>query len=299
MHYRKGDYCIVPNKEFLRGKPASYKAVWLSLCDYADQDGQCFPSRSTIAKDSAISQHTVDRVLKQMVADGVLVKVARKNGNEPASNLYQLLIKGVASPQGGVASPETLPTLTRDTLTISTELYNPPTPLSKGEAATSAADEVLDTGNGEETTMSFYGFPLPPGWSEENLGLVEGSERPRVIVYNEFGRPVKQSELDRRRREHAKAVSPVKEPDATWQSVVKLLDSISGSLTRQYGSAPVVGQRERTAVYRLVKKMSPQFCFRYGRWFFENPAIPKKTKFQLLSFTATKFVNEFIADTTQ
>lgn len=128
MKYIKGDYFIVPNRDFLRGKPANYRSVYVALCVYANEDGECFPSIKTICETASVSKNNLKSIIDQMVADGVLAKTNRMDGKENKSNLYQIMLMGGGSNgvQGG-GSNEGQGWVKSGNVTISTELE----PISK------------------------------------------------------------------------------------------------------------------------------------------------------------------------
>lgn len=94
MKYKKGDFVLVPNKELLRGKPTELTALYFWLASYSDKDGLCYPSRKKLAKDCGMTDRTVDKYMKELVALGLLTKHYRvKEGTkQKKSNLYQLLV---------------------------------------------------------------------------------------------------------------------------------------------------------------------------------------------------------------
>jgi len=88
------------------GSPIS-KLVLLKLADAAnDSDGQCWPSRATIAEECELSFESVKRHIKLLADQGLLEVYHRKLSSVHSSNLYRLPFKrGVGSdrPQGGVS----------------------------------------------------------------------------------------------------------------------------------------------------------------------------------------------------
>lgn len=95
MKYERGTFTITPNKEHLRGKPPEMQAVYFWICDRADENGICFPSRAKIAEDCGIkSVRTIDKYIKELADMEILVKTVRKTPGsvENTSNLYQIMI---------------------------------------------------------------------------------------------------------------------------------------------------------------------------------------------------------------
>ncbi len=94
MKYKKGSFIVIPNIQFLDGKPPAYQAIFLWLCRYADDDGICFPSREKLAKHLDMDERTITRYITKMVEDGLIMKTKRRKTGEVKnnSNLYQILI---------------------------------------------------------------------------------------------------------------------------------------------------------------------------------------------------------------
>ena len=85
----------------LRLKP-NVKFVLMALADACDDDGYCWPSVPTLAKKTCLDDRSVQRILNQLKADG-LVRAEpryRKDGS-PTSNGYRLRL----NPPGDKLSP--------------------------------------------------------------------------------------------------------------------------------------------------------------------------------------------------
>jgi len=120
MKYEKGTFVTVPNKQHLKGLPAITQALFFWICNYSDENGQCFPSRETLATDMGVTKKTVDNHLKKLIEDGFITVENRVFEGEKLTNLYQIMIvegrerssergttyPGVENvvPQGGVPS---------------------------------------------------------------------------------------------------------------------------------------------------------------------------------------------------
>ena len=94
MQYKKGTFIIIPNKEQLKGFPSEMQTIYMWLCNYADENGQCFPSRNRLAKESGCNVRTVDKYLKILIENGFISKDNRgvKGSKQKLSNLYTLLL---------------------------------------------------------------------------------------------------------------------------------------------------------------------------------------------------------------
>lgn len=94
MKYKKGTFVIIPNKDYLKGKPSEMQAIYFWLCEHANEKGSCFPTKKTLAEEAGCSHNTLDKYLGQLVEEGFLEVKPRKikGTKENTSNLYQLLI---------------------------------------------------------------------------------------------------------------------------------------------------------------------------------------------------------------
>lgn len=97
--YEKGTFVVVPNKNVLKGLSPNLQIIFFWVCSFADENGVCWPSRSTIAKNSGIGKQTVDKHIKNLVELGFLTKEKRKDGAKNMTNVYQIMvIDGVVQP---------------------------------------------------------------------------------------------------------------------------------------------------------------------------------------------------------
>ncbi len=110
MKYKKGTFVTVPNRDQIRGLPAHAQVVYLWLCSYSDEDGICYPSRTTLARDARISVRTVDVMIRLLEEKGIVERTERKdplNRMRNLSNYYQVMILEDVHPvqvvQGGGA----------------------------------------------------------------------------------------------------------------------------------------------------------------------------------------------------
>lgn len=93
MKYEKGQFTTVPNIKYLGGLKATTTATYLWICSYADENGQCYPKRKTLAEKILVKVDTIDSSLKELCELGLLEKSSRFNGKAQSSNKYQILIK--------------------------------------------------------------------------------------------------------------------------------------------------------------------------------------------------------------
>lgn len=110
--YEKGSFVVIPNKNHLRGKSAEMQSIYFWICEHADENGVCFPTRKVLADEAGVGIRTLDKCLKNLVKDGFLTVIKRKKNNskENTSNLYQIMVL-----EGGVVSKKTLPSVKKDT----------------------------------------------------------------------------------------------------------------------------------------------------------------------------------------
>lgn len=95
-NYEKGSFITVPNKKVLRGLHPTAQAIYMWLCNYANEDGNCFPSRKTLSKDAKCSVKTVDNMMKLLVEKGLVTVEHRSDERgDQGTNLYTLPL-GVA-----------------------------------------------------------------------------------------------------------------------------------------------------------------------------------------------------------
>lgn len=110
MKYEKGQFTTVPNIKHLGGLKATTTATYLWICSYADENGQCFPKRKTLAEKIQVDVKTIDRAITELCEIGLLEKSHKFNGSAQSSNKYQILIKEEGgrdtTPIGG-ATPDT------------------------------------------------------------------------------------------------------------------------------------------------------------------------------------------------
>lgn len=125
--YLKGDFITVPNKNAIKPLKATTQAVFMWIASYADDEGICFPSRKTIAKNCGVTVDTVDTHIKKLVDAGLLQKTARKDGKQNKTNIYQILIVTTYQAEksdGGVAEKTTLGSRKNPVENYTTELNN-------------------------------------------------------------------------------------------------------------------------------------------------------------------------------
>lgn len=111
MKYQRNSFIILPNKNLLKGKSPYLQSIYLWICEHSDENGVCFPSRITIAKEAGVDIKTVDRIIPELENMGILEKITRKEGAKNLSNIYQIMIveDGGVAPDRRQGSPHQSP----------------------------------------------------------------------------------------------------------------------------------------------------------------------------------------------
>ena len=72
------------------GMKLSSVAIMARLADFSNDEGVCWPSIETIARQIGAGMSTVRTAIARLEAEGWLTRKARRPGNRNASNVYQL-----------------------------------------------------------------------------------------------------------------------------------------------------------------------------------------------------------------
>jgi len=138
------------------------KLILMALADTADDRGVCWPSVPTLAQKCTVSPRTVQRVIKTLAANGLMVAEPRfRPDGSCSSNRYRLRIEGgdkvSPAPDRGDTPPRHPCQGPPDTdvtprTTIRTSRETPPLPKL---AAKSVPSEAVDGGGGNQTKLVF------------------------------------------------------------------------------------------------------------------------------------------------
>lgn len=90
MRYEKGNFITVPNKSELKKLDAHSQVLFMWLCSFTNEQGQCYPSVSRLAECCGLSKNTIIDRVKILIAKGFLTKTERYTDNAQQSNLYQI-----------------------------------------------------------------------------------------------------------------------------------------------------------------------------------------------------------------
>lgn len=90
-------------------KPAGAKFILVTLANYADGDGYCFPGQKTLANDTGMSDRAVRNHLDRLERDGIIVRRHRydKSGNRTSDGCWLVGFKPL--PEDVAGSDESLP----------------------------------------------------------------------------------------------------------------------------------------------------------------------------------------------
>lgn len=90
MKYEKGNFITVPNKSELKKLDAHSQVLFMWLCSFTDEKGQCYPSVNRLAECCGLSRKTIIDRVKILIDRGFLTKIPRFSDNAQQSNLYQI-----------------------------------------------------------------------------------------------------------------------------------------------------------------------------------------------------------------
>ena len=92
--YIKGSFVIVPNYDWIQLMTGGTVKIYLALCKYSNDQGQCYPSQVTIAKRAGLSRMQVSRAIKELKEMGLITIVPQQRTDGGwTNNLYQLQTK--------------------------------------------------------------------------------------------------------------------------------------------------------------------------------------------------------------
>lgn len=83
--------------------PSIHKFVLVILCNYANMDGECYPSQSTVARKCSISRQHVNTIIGELEEGGYLrIFPQTRTGGGDRSNIYKLSMPGQTLGKTGV-----------------------------------------------------------------------------------------------------------------------------------------------------------------------------------------------------
>ena len=138
MKYERGSFITVASRDMLRGLHPTAQCLYMWLSSYANETGNCFPSRKTLADDCGCSEDTVDKMLRLLIEFGLVTKQNRIEKGEKLSNLYTVLVVR-GSRQNRLPYPPTTATLAARNGINSNQLTQP----IEGGVATAPQIEIV------------------------------------------------------------------------------------------------------------------------------------------------------------
>lgn len=230
MRYEKGSFIVIPNKECLDGVFSHLQVVYMWICSYADERGVCFPSRTTIARNSGCSVKTVDRAIEGLVECGFLKKLKRVENGKNLTNVYQIMLL-----ENGGRDSQSLGSV-RESLGVGTESRTELNPvLTKSTEDISAdAQVVYEVEEEKPTKVSKAKYPhskevfalfgkYPLSWERDTTQLVSAE-----ALYNERGVEEIKNALywfkDVGHKEFCPQVSTPRKLDTKWEDFEKFVN---------------------------------------------------------------------------
>lgn len=71
--------------------PSSPKFVLVALCNYADQDGRCWPGQKALASDTSMSDRSIRTHLKELERRGIIVREQRRRSDGSRTSDYYVI----------------------------------------------------------------------------------------------------------------------------------------------------------------------------------------------------------------
>jgi len=88
------DKARVLNRIYASSLPGRAKTIMFYIVNRSNKELTCFPAIPTMARETGLSERTVQRALKELCAEGYIVKTPRYRKNRSqSSNLYLLVVK--------------------------------------------------------------------------------------------------------------------------------------------------------------------------------------------------------------
>ncbi|HEY9703852.1 MAG TPA: helix-turn-helix domain-containing protein [Allocoleopsis sp.] len=165
MKYKKGTFTIVPLLDKLQGLPPEAQTIFMRICQYADDNGQCYPSRSRLAKQSGIrTLKTIDKYIDMLCDVGILQKTTRKKEGtkQNETNLYQIVLENEIPHleyeiHGGRVSDTLGGSVSNDIGTIYNKNYNNITIVAEDQNDPPQTPEIESPKQEEKTLPLFLG----------------------------------------------------------------------------------------------------------------------------------------------
>lgn len=97
VRYIKGDFAVVPNVGALQILSPQAQALFVQICVYADNFGQCFPSRKTLALGIGLKKPcSIDKYIKELEdMDFIKIEKRKDDTGENLTNIYNIITRSV------------------------------------------------------------------------------------------------------------------------------------------------------------------------------------------------------------
>jgi DNA-binding transcriptional MocR family regulator len=184
-------FVIVPEWVLMLPISATSLRVYCVIRRHADaRTGECFPTRRTVATKARCSVASVDKSIKQLVANGAISSVRRKNkAGDPTSNLYTILSSSLPTELCTVASETTLGSPVNDGTGGIKNDARTRTKLNEKQSS-----ELYDISRRQDLSLGAYLFNIGA-----SLQAVQDTALERQLVVDEFLRLSRKQSLKSRR----------------------------------------------------------------------------------------------------
>lgn len=180
-------------------KNSGTRFVLLILCNYANEAGQCYPSRETLAKKTSMTARSVQSHLNWLSENGYISWEHQRTGSQQSSNLYQIQSENFS------LSPKTATNSQSENFSPSKAVQSENISLSNGSQGENFASqgENFDTFQGENISPNTK--VLKP--SEEPKDIRAAPEDPIEVIFDAWRRILDHpaAKLDKKRRARLKA----------------------------------------------------------------------------------------------
>jgi hypothetical protein len=244
---------------------------------------KCFASNDTLAEYVKTTARTIQNSLDALEKKGYITRIYRDTSKRNREEIVANIHFGVRN--GGDTSSEMAVTRVRN----------------GGDQSSNISNKIEEVSADADVPSSLKDYRIGLGWSYDSDTRPNAEDVYPDIWWLDRGGGVRARKSDLHASEvNFKRLAGIQEPSRTVpesaQKVDKLVDLISTELKAQYGSTPIFGKKEKAMLSALMKRRTPAFIGRYGKWFFRSTSIDKKYKYSVEAFTSNRFINQYIGD---
>jgi hypothetical protein len=181
--------------------PDEQERVLVRLARYASDDGsRCFPGVSALAEECDRSERSIQRVLRTLEGDGLILPVAHRAGGRGRSTEYRLMIQAPIKGDTGVTDSQRKGD-THDTL-LGSERVTPMTPFC-AERVTPVTKRVTPVTVKGDTGVTPIGHEEITGTDQSVKDVAAATEHPRsaLIAFSSLSEPARRVVDDWRRKQ--------------------------------------------------------------------------------------------------